>query len=656
MSILVKIDTQAGRKRRERRLVRRSLRSFKRRSEVGERRHRRELNLGRLGGCRFLPSWVHQLVPANCLNNHQSPISDLLRIRIVFLRWDLLPAQIRRHADTPTCPTTVSDEAPPLHRRRSKDQRSRKLPEFQTTGRSRIRRYGHDLLVPLRRALALAGFTFVAGCAVGPNFQRPAAPAVNGYTPEPLAPKTAKANIAGGEAQRFVQGMDIPGQWWRLFHSEPLNRLVEEAIKNNPSIEAAQQALRVARENVAAQKGSFYPSVTASLTPSRNKTATGALSPASASGNPYYSLYTSQLSISYVPDVFGLNRRTVESLQAQADAQRFQVEATYLTLTSNVVAAAIQEASLRGQIAATQEIIKVETEALQILRRQLELGQVAGADVAAQEAVLAQAQASLPPLQKQLAQQRDLLAALTGHFPSEEVPAKFTLADVQLPHSLPVSLPVKLIEQRPDVRMAEEQLHSTCAEIGVGVANLLPNLTLSALGGNDANKITQLFGPGTGYWTLAATVTQPVFEGGTLLHRFRAAQGAYDEAAAQYRSTVITAFQNVADSLRALQSDANALAAAVAAEHAAATSLGITRRQLELGQVGYLSLVSAEQTYQTAVISLVQTRTNRYADTAALFQALGGGWWNRSDVASASPKRQASARTVQKLPNSQAAR
>jgi NodT family efflux transporter outer membrane factor (OMF) lipoprotein len=490
----------------------------------------------------------------------------------------------------------------------------------------------------LRRAVALAGFTLVASCAVGPNFHRPAAPAVDGYTPEPLASRTAKANVAGGQAQRFVQGMDIPGQWWRLFHSEPLNRLVEEAIRNNPSVEAAQQGLRVARENVAAQKGSFYPSVAASFTPSRNKTATGALSPASASGNPYYSLYTSQLSISYVPDVFGLNRRTLESLKAQADVQRFQVEATYLTLTTNVVAAAIQEASLRGQIAATQEIIKAETEALQILRRQLELGQVAGADVAAQEAVLAQAEATLPPLQKQLAQQRNLLAALTGHFPSEEVPAKFNLADIQLPNDLPVSLPVKLIEQRPDVRMAEEQLHSASAEIGVAVANLLPSLTLSGVGGNQSNQLAQLFGRGTGYWTLAATAAQQIFDAGTLLHKFKGTQGAYDQAAALYRSTVITAFQNVADSLRALQSDANALAAAVAAEHAAATSLNITRKQLDLGQVAYLLLLQVEQTYETAVISLVQTRANRYADTAALFQAVGGGWWNRSDVVSTSQR------------------
>jgi NodT family efflux transporter outer membrane factor (OMF) lipoprotein len=489
---------------------------------------------------------------------------------------------------------------------------------------------------------------------VGPNFHRPAAPSANGYTPEPLAPKTARANIAGGEAQRFVHGMDIPGQWWRLFHSEPLNRLVDEAITNNPSIEAAQQALRVARESVAAQKGSFYPSVSGGFTASRNKTATGALSPASASGNPYYSLYTTQLSISYVPDVWGLNRRAVESLQAQADAQRFQVEATYLTLTSNVVAAAIQEASLRGQIAATQEIIKVQTEALEILRRQYALGQVAGADVAVQETALAQAEASLPPLQKQLAQQRDLLAALTGHLPSEGVPAKFELANLQLPRDLPVSLPVKLIEQRPDVRMAEESLHSASAEIGVAVANLLPSFSLSGVGGNQANKITQLFGPGTGYWTLAASVTQQLFDAGTLFHKLKGAQGAYDQAAALYRGTVITAFQNVADSLRALQSDANALAASVAAEHAAKTSLDITRKQLELGQVAYLLLLQSQQAYETALISLVQARANRYTDTAALFQALGGGWWNRSDVAPA--KGLLSAHPEEKSPNRTAAR
>jgi NodT family efflux transporter outer membrane factor (OMF) lipoprotein len=243
---------------------------------------------------------------------------------------------------------------------------------------------------------------------------------------------------------------------------------------------------------------------------------------------------------------------------------------------------------------------------------------------------LAQAQAALPPLQKQLAQQRDLLAALAGRFPSEEPSETFDLAALELPRELPVSLPSKLVEQRPDVRAAEEQLHSASAQIGVAIANMLPNISLSADAGYAANYLSRLFGPGTSYWTIAASLTQPIFEGGTLLHRTRAARAAFDEAAATYRSTVITAFQNVADSLRALQSDAKALTAAVAAERAAATSLDIVRGQLRLGAVAYLSVLNAENTYQQALINLVQARANRYADTAALFQSLGGGWWNRS--------------------------
>jgi NodT family efflux transporter outer membrane factor (OMF) lipoprotein len=486
----------------------------------------------------------------------------------------------------------------------------------------------------IRFFLSLASLVLLVGCVVGPDFERPAASAVEGYTPQPLPPETAKADVAAGDAQHFVQGLDIPGQWWTLFQSEPLNALIEEALKANPNLGAAQAALRVARENVYAQEGVYYPSVQANVTPSRSKTPTGSLSSASASGNPYYSLYTTQLTVSYVPDVFGLNRRVVESLEAQAEAQRFQLEATYLTLTSNVVLAVVQEASLRGQITATEEVIRVESEALEILERQLSLGQVAGADVAAQEAALAQVQASLSPLQKQLAQQRHLVTALVGRFPSNEPAAQFELASLQLPNDLPVSLPSKLVEQRPDIRAAEAQLHSTSAQIGIAIANMLPNIMLTASGGYASVEMSQLFGPGTGFWALAASLTQPLFQGGTLLHRTRAARAAFDEAMAQYRSTVIAAFQNVADALHAVQSDADALAASVAAEHAAATTLDITRRQLELGQVAYLALLNAEQAYQQAIVNLAAVHAQRYADTAALFQALGGGWWNRSDVMS----------------------
>jgi NodT family efflux transporter outer membrane factor (OMF) lipoprotein len=502
------------------------------------------------------------------------------------------------------------------------------LSRGRRRGRGRVRRFH----ARIGSFLPLAITALLAGCAVGPNFHRPDPPPVNGYTPEPLARRTAGAKVSAGESQRFVEGLDIPGQWWTLFHSQALNEFVDEAIKDNPTLESAQAALRIAQEDVSAQKGSYYPSISANFIPSRNKTATSTITPVANTGNPYYSLYTAALSVSYVPDVFGLNRRTVESLQAQADLQRYQLEATYLTLTSNMVTAAILEAALRGEINATQDTIRVATDALDIMQKQLTLGQIAGADVATQETALAQVQATLPPLQKQLAQQRDLLAALAGRFPSDGVLEKFTLGDMRLPENLPVSLPSKLVDQRPDVRAAEEQLHSACAQIGVAVANMLPNVTLSGTGGSQALAFSQLFAPGTGYFTLAASLTQPIFEGGTLLHRTRAARATYDQSAAQYKSTVITAFQNVADSLRAIQSDADAVRTAAIAEQAAATTLDITRKQLQAGQIAYLSLLSAEQAYYQTQINLVVAKANRYADTAALFQALGGGWWNRSDV------------------------
>ncbi len=488
----------------------------------------------------------------------------------------------------------------------------------------------------VRRAagcLLAAGIAALTGCAVGPDFEQPAAPDVAGYTPRPLTEQTSSADVKGGEAQRFVQGLDIPGQWWALFHSEPLNALVEQALESNPTLPAAEAVLRQAWENVYAEEGAFFPTAVASYSPSRNKTATGVVFTAASSGQPFFTLHTAQVVVTYAPDVFGGTRRAVESLMATAEFQRFQLEAAYLTLTSNVVAAAVQEASLRGQIAATEEIIKIESQSLGILQKQLEFGQVAGGDVAAVEATLAQAQATLPPLQKQLAMQRDLLTALIGRLPSQEPAEKFELASLQLPQDLPVSLPSKLVEQRPDIQSAEAQLHAASAQIGVAIAAQLPQFTLTGNAGTTANQIGQLFiTPGTAFWSVAGNVAQTIFDAGTLLHKKRAADAAFDEAAAMHRSTVITAFQNVADALHALQSDAETLKAAVAAERAAFKSLEITRRQLQLGAIGYLALLTVQNTYQTALIALVQAQAARYADTAALFQALGGGWWNRTDA------------------------
>jgi NodT family efflux transporter outer membrane factor (OMF) lipoprotein len=480
----------------------------------------------------------------------------------------------------------------------------------------------------LQRVTASLVAALLTGCAVGPDFAPPSAPNVSGYTPEPLGRKTASTDAAREGAQRFVRDLDLPGQWWRLFHCKALNGLVEKALATNPDLEAAQAALTVAKENVYAQRGMLLPAVDGNFAASRQGFEISQPSDVTSTFN----LFTAQLNVSYTPDVFGGTRRSIEALAAQADSERFALEATYLTLTANLAGAAVQEASLRGQIAATLKIIKIETDVLNLMRRQHAAGQIAEGDVVAQEAALAQVEQTLPPLQKQLFQQRDLLAALSGGFPSDKLSERFELESLLLPHELPVSLPARLVEQRPDVRAAEANLQSASAQIGVAIANRLPNIALSGTPGSTALAVDQLFTPGFNFWNVTGSVTQPLFHGGTLLHKELAAKAAFRQAAAQYRSTVIVAFQNVADSLRAIQTDAVALQKAVKSERAAARGLDITRKRLELGDINYLGLLNAQQTYQQALISLVQARAARYADTVALFQALGGGWWNREDV------------------------
>jgi NodT family efflux transporter outer membrane factor (OMF) lipoprotein len=479
--------------------------------------------------------------------------------------------------------------------------------------------------------VAISALMVTAGCAVGPNFKRPAAPNVPGYTPSLPASTSSSPNVTGGEAQAFAQGRDIPGDWWTLFHSKPLNDLIERSLKNNPDLKSAQAALLVARENTLAQRGAYYPQVSGSFSATRAKTS-NELSPVPNASVFQYSLFTPEVSVSYTPDVFGLNRRTVESLKAQQEQARFVVAATNITLSSNVAAAAIQEASLRAQIDTTNQLIEINTNMLHILQKQYIAGYVGRLDVAAQESQLAQATATLPPLLKQLAQQRDLLAVLSGGFPNEDLVEKFELSSLQLPQELPLSLPSRLVEQRPDVLQAEENLHSASALIGVARANRLPSFNLTGDIGSMALAFGDIFSAGNGFRDIGASVTQPIFQGGTLMHKERAARAAYVQADEQYRSTVLTAFQNVADTLHALEQDADGLKAAVAARDAAKVTIDLTTRQMQAGYVSYLALLSAEQAYQQAVINLVQAQSNRYADTAALFQALGGGWWNRPDV------------------------
>jgi NodT family efflux transporter outer membrane factor (OMF) lipoprotein len=478
------------------------------------------------------------------------------------------------------------------------------------------------LMRPICAAVVLA---VLAGCAVGPDFKQPEAPAATAYTQSALPAKVGTADAGGEQALNLDQ--TIPAQWWVLFHSQPLNDLVEAALKHNPTVDAARAALRQADETRAAQWAGMLPSVTGSYNASRQKVATD-LASGAQSGAQYYTLHTAQLSVAFVPDVFGGNRRQLESLEAQTESQRFQLEATKLTLASNTVVAAIQAASLQAQVDATLQLIAAQQKIYDSYSKQLAIGQVAQADVLTQETQLAQTKASLPPLQKQLAQQRDLLAALAGQYPADRFNTQFDLKQLALPDSLPVSLPSTLVRQRPDIRAAEAQLHAASAQIGVAIANRLPNFQISGAIGDSREELSKLLRPGSGFWSLGANVAEPLFDAGALKHKQSAAQAAYDQAEAQYRATVISAMQNVADSLQAIVWDAEALSASQQAEKAAQRSFEMAQMQLALGNVNGLAVVNAEQAWLQARLTLVAAQANRLSDSAALMQALGGGWWN----------------------------
>jgi NodT family efflux transporter outer membrane factor (OMF) lipoprotein len=481
-------------------------------------------------------------------------------------------------------------------------------------------------------AAALGGL--LASCAVGPDFKPPPPPQTAAIVPPGRLPAaTNAAPVAGGDAQHYVDGLDIPGQWWTLFNSAPLNALIERALANNPTLEAAHATLRRANETAAAQRGSYYPSVTGTLQSQRQKASGAAFGIAGFPSSYYYNLDTAAVNVSYTLDVFGGTRRQVEALDAQAEYERFSLEASYLALTANIVAAAVNEASLRAQIAATEQISTAQKTQLDIVNRRLSAGGASRADVLQQQAALQGTLATLPPLRSQLARQRNQLAAYVGTLPGDYDGAEFNLDSLKMPLDLPVSLPSKLVEQRPDVRQYSALLHEATAQVGVATANMLPQITLTGSYGQSVARFADLFTPASNVWNIIGTLTQPIFKGGQLTHERRAALAGVQEAAANYKATVITAFQNVSDSLYALQADADALAADAAAERAAAESLKLVQAQYKSGAASYLQVLTAQQSYQTAAIALVAARAQRYADTAALFQALGGGWWNRTDVA-----------------------
>jgi NodT family efflux transporter outer membrane factor (OMF) lipoprotein len=508
----------------------------------------------------------------------------------------------------------------------------------------------------LRIALPLA---ILSGCAAGPDFKRPAAPSATSYTVPSLELKTSDTLVSPAETQRFVAEKDIPFDWWTVFQSPQLNTLIERTLKANPNIEAAQAALKQAHENVIAQQGFFYPTVSANYSPSTNKLAgnMGGNSPglqqngdniqSTPSSPAYYNFHTAQLSVGYVPDIFGINRRMTESAQAQEEGQRMQLQAAYITLAANVVAAAIQEAGVRAQIDAANAVISINRENLEIMREQLRLGFLSDIDVETQEALLAQAELALPPLDRQLEQTRDLIRALAGNTPNQDVPETFELNSLHLPEELPLSLPSKLVEQRPDVRAAEAQLHSASAQYGVAIANRMPQFMVTANVGGMASSPDWMFASGGTFFNLTGNISQIIFDGGTLKAKSRAAEQALVQVGAQYRSTVITALQNVADTLHAIRTDGVAFKAAAASAHATQNILKLTRKQFQLGYVSYQNLLLAQQNYQLTLVTLAQTQSARLGDTAALYQALGGGWWNHADTLSQPSENAANTSTKQ---------
>jgi NodT family efflux transporter outer membrane factor (OMF) lipoprotein len=466
--------------------------------------------------------------------------------------------------------------------------------------------------------LALA----IAGCAVGPDFKAPAAPATDRYTAQPLPEQTVSTPVAGGAAQVFALDKQLPSQWWTLFGSPKLDRLVEQAFANSPNVEAASAALRQAQENLNAQRGDFFPSLDAKAGASRQRAQAIQIPGASTDTTSIYNLYNASVNVSYTLDLFGGVRRSVERQAAIVDYQQYQLQATYLTLATNVVTSGVAEASLRDQIAASKDIVADLEKQLQIAKQRHQLGAAAYVDVLTANANLASVRATLPQLEKQLSAVQNQLAVYLGKLPSEREATDFDLGELTLPQEIPLALPSELVRQRPDIRAAEASLHQASAQIGVATANLFPQISIAGAYGSQANQFGDLFHDKV--WNIGANISQPLFHGGSLTAQRRAAIAAFDQASADYRRTVLTAFQNVADALTALQSDAQILQAQHDALSAAKGSLDITEKQYSLGGVSYLNLLITQREYQNARINYSQALASRYQDTAALFQALGG--------------------------------
>lgn len=468
----------------------------------------------------------------------------------------------------------------------------------------------------------------LTSCAVGPDFTSPAAPKVKAYTTPPLVATTSTPTAKNaGVSQTFHAGQSIPSEWWALYHSPTLDALIKQGLANSPNLAAAKATLLNAKENYRAEIGTAYgPTVTAGLDGERQRSNTANMGSSNTISN-VFNLFNASVNVSYTLDAFGGLRRAAEASKAQVDYEQYELAAAYLSLTANIVTTAITEASLSAQIDAVNALIQATQENLTIIEKQVKLGGASNADVLTQTNLLAQNRALLPPLQNSLSQTHNALAVLVGVFPTELAPIHIALDSLELPHDLPVSLPSALVGQRPDILASSAQLHIASANVGVATANLLPALTLSGSYGNASNHTNTLFKGDSIVWGFGGQLLQPVFNGGSLRAQRRASIAAYTQAAAEYQQVVLSAFQNVGDSLQALNNDALTLNAQQQAETATQKTLSLTQHQYRLGSVSYLSVLAAMETYQQAKINCIIARAARYSDTAALFQALGGGWW-----------------------------
>jgi NodT family efflux transporter outer membrane factor (OMF) lipoprotein len=456
-------------------------------------------------------------------------------------------------------------------------------------------------------SLAFAGAATMSACAtIGPDFVAPEAPDVDRYTATPLPARTASASAAGAEAQTFQIGANVPGRWWTLFSSSALNAFVDEALAANPSLASAQQSLIQAQENYAAnQSNAFLPDV---AVPTLQATATNQ--------GPFTVTTQGALRVGYAIDVCCGAGRQRESQQASLLRQEVSLQAAYLSLTANVVNTVIGLALLEERIAATQQILALQRELAEITERRLALGDIAPADAAAQDTQIANTEASLVSLQRQRAQQTNQLAIYLGRFPSEMPAINIDLGDLTLPTQIPVSLPSQLVTQRPDIVQATYSLQAATADVGVTLASMLPQIS-----------ITGSFTPAGAVTSLAVSIVQSAINLGANIHRTRATEAALQAAAEDYQSTVIAAFVDVANALNSITYDAQLMALQVESERASRNSLELARQQYEVGAVPYSTVLSAEQSYRSAVTSLLSARADRLTDTVALYVALGGGWW-----------------------------